>query len=458
MTGGLLQLVATGAQDQYVTSANEMSFWKQTFNRPTNYAMESVRQTFLTKPILDNNGRTSFTCRVGRVADLLSNVYFSFQLPDIYSDSKYRFQWIKNVAQYMIYSYSIRIDTTLIDQGYGEWMDVWNDLTMTTSQRSTFDRMTGNVMEFTNPVALQPKVIIENNQISYVYYPEASGTKPSIRGRRFYVPLPFWFTRNPSLALPLVALQYQNVEITLELRSVEELYQIYDAATDRYYSPQGYRVLPGKNGEVVSIDRFTAYGGNGPRTIDLDGYLECNFVFLDEKERRVVATKSLDYTVERIYRSEHDGVRNIATLDLVLSNPVKELVFITRRSDAYIYNSWANLTGGITEDTTRPILKTAKLLWNGLERFEEKPAAYFNQIQAYQYHTGSPREGIYPYSFGLYPEQTVPTGQFNASKVNRIQLYVTTTDAVEEYVVIVYALYWNVFRVMGGVGAMVFAN
>ncbi len=458
MPGGLLQLVATGIQDQYVTSANEISFWKQTFRRPTNFSMESVRQTFLTKPVLDNNGRTSFTCRVGRVADLLSNVYFSFQLPDIYSDNTYRFQWIKNVAQYMIYSYSIRVDTTLVDQGYGEWMDVWNDLTMTSSQKAVFDRMTGNVLEFTNPVALQPKVIIENNQISYVYYPVASSTQPSIRGRRFFVPLPFWFTKNPSLAFPLVALQYQNVDITLELRSIEELYQIYDSVTNKYYSPQGYRSLPGKSNAVVSIDRFTAFGGNGPRTIDLDAYLECNFVFLDEHERRVVGTQGLDYTIERIYRSEHDGVRSNATLDLVLSNPVKELVFITRRSDSHLYNTWANLTAGNPEDTTRPILQSAKLLWNGLERFEEKPAAYFNQIQSIQYHTGSPREGIYPYSFALYPEKTVPSGQFNASKVNRVQLYVTTTDNTEEYVFIVYAVYWNVFRVMAGSGAMVFAN
>lgn len=458
MAGGLMQLVVTGTQNQYVTSTNELSFWQQNLKRPTNYSMESVKQTFITTPVLDNNGRTSFTCRVGRVADLLANVYFSFQLPDIYSNSEYRFQWIKNIAQYMIYSYSIRVDTALIDQNYGEWMDIWNELTLTASNRDVYNRMTGNVEEFTNPVALNPKVIIENNQISYTYYPEATANKPSIKGRRFFVPLDFWFTKNSSLALPLVALQYQQVEITLELRSLQELYQLYDDATDRYYSPEAYRSLPNKSNIPVSIDNFTAFGGGGPRSIDLDGYLECNYIFLDEHERRLIASKQLDYLVERVYRSEHDGIRSIDTLDLTLSNPVKELVFITRRSDVAKYNTWSNFTGSIVENNMNPILKTAKIIWNGLDRIEEKPAAFFNQIQTMMYHTGSPKEGIYPYSFSLMPEKTIPSGFFNASMVNRIQLYVTMNDVIEEYTVVVYSLYWNVFRIMGGQGGMVFAN
>jgi hypothetical protein len=458
MAGGLMQLVASGAQNQYVSSGNEMSFWQQNFRRPTNYSMESVRQTFITKPVLEYGGRSTFTCRVGRVADLLANVYFSFQLPDIYSDEKYRFQWIKNVAQYMIYSYSIRVDTTLIDQSYGEWMDIWNDLTLPTSKKTTFDRMTGNVQEFTNPVTLNPKVIIENNQISYTYYPTATSNTPSIKGRRFVLPLNFWFTRNTALALPLVAMQYQQVEITLELRGANELYQIYDEVTDLYYSPEGYRAIPGNSDAPVLISNFTRFGGGGPNNIDLDGYLECNYIFLDEHERRMIATKQLDYLIERVYRSDFDGVRSIGTLDLTLSNPVKEIVFITRRGDVAKYNTWSNFTATNPENNAYPILKTAKFIWNGLDRLEEKPAYYFNQIQAFEYHTGSPREGIYPYAFSVLPEKTVPSGFFNASMVSKIQLYVTMNDINEEYEVVVYSLYWNVFRIMGGQGSMVFAN
>lgn len=111
--------------------------------------------------------------------------------------------------------------------------------------------------------------------------------------------------------------------------------------------------------------------------------------------------------------------------------------------------------------TSQIILKTAKILWNGLDRFEEKPYEYFNQVQPYQYHTNSPREGIQVYSFSLYPEKNQPSGAFNASMISKIQLYLTTnapTTPNTQYQVITYATYYNIFRVMSGVGAMLFVN
>lgn len=458
MAGGLMQLVASGAQDQYISASPEFSYFRSVLRKYSNFSMESVRQTFITKPVLETS-TTSYTCRIGRVADLLSTVYLSFQLPDIYSDDTYRFQWIKNLAYHMIDAYSVRVDTQLIDQGYGEWMDIWNELSLSTDKKSGNDRMIGNVDEFTSPKALDLKVIIENNNIRYSYYPVGTASSPSIPGRRFFVPIPFWFSRNPALALPLVALQYQTVDITLEFKSIEQLYQVYDERQDQYVSPATYRErytnVPNLD---VSISKFTRFGGGGPNNIDLDAYLECNFIFLDDAERRTVARQQLDFMIERVYRSFHDGVRAQGTLDLVFANPIKEIIWFTRRSDARTYNTWANFTATIPENPSRPILSTAKMLWNGLERFEEKPAAYFNLIQPYQHHTGSPREGVYAYSFALFPEKHQPSGTFNASAVNKIQMYVTTTGTVDECEFTIYGLYYNIFRVMGGRGDMVFAN
>jgi hypothetical protein len=111
--------------------------------------------------------------------------------------------------------------------------------------------------------------------------------------------------------------------------------------------------------------------------------------------------------------------------------------------------------------TTQIILKTAKVMWNGLDRFEEKSYEYFNQMQPYQYHTNSPRDGVQVYSFSLYPEKNQPSGTFNASMINKIQLYLTMnmpTDTNIEYQSVAYATYYNIFRVMSGMGAMVFVN
>lgn len=454
-----MSLLAVGAQDQYLTMGPDMSYFKQVYRKCTNFSMESVRMSFVTKPMLDST-RASYTCKISRIGDLLQQVYLSFELPDIYSDERYRFRWIKNISNYMLYSYSVRIDTQLIDQRWGEWNDVWNELTLNQEKKYAYDRMSGNVEEFSNPKSLRPLVTIRNNRLYYSYYPQATSTQPSIKRRRMYVPLDFWFTKNPSLALPLVALQYQNVEVTLELRSIEELYQIYDEHTGIYMSPGLFREQPWNANKNVSISRFLTFNGNGPSTIDLNAYLECNFYFLDEAERRSIAATNADFLVERVYRSEQTGIYSQNTIDLVIANPVKEIIWLTRRADANRYNELGNFTAAYPENPNFPILASAKMLWNGMERMEEKPAAYYQLLQPFQHHTSSPRDGIYSYSFAIYPEKIQPSGSFNASMIQKIQLYVTTEkyEHVSEFEIVVYSVYYNIFRVMGGSGGMVFQS
>jgi hypothetical protein len=368
----------------------------------------------------------------------------------------------------MIYSASVRVDTNLVDIQYGEWLDLWNELTLTSSKRDAYNKMTGNIYEFTNPTSLNNRIVITNNWLDYQYYPAYTVVNgvatPSIPSRRFFVPLNFWFTKNPGLALPLVSLQYQKVEITIEFRGIEDLYQVYDTNTGKYYSPIKYRSLY-PNGTDISIGSFLVPGGGGPNAqIDIDAYLDCNFIFLDDDERRQMAADSRDYLVERVFRNDIEGYTNVGVMDLVIQNPVKEIIWIIRRRDVVDYNEWTNFSYNMPYDASQPkqiILKTAKILWNGLDRFEEKPYEFFNQIQPYQYHTSSPRDGVQVFSFSIYPEKTQPSGAFNASMISRIQLYLTMnapTDPNLEYEVVVYSTYYNIFRVMGGTGAMVFAT
>lgn len=460
-----MQLVARGQQDMYLTGSPTMSYFKMVYRNHTNFAMEPIKQTFLTKPVLDRSTHSISTCRIGRNADLLQDVHFAFELPAIYSDGNLRFRWIDKVANYMIYSASVRVDTNVIDIQYGEWLDVWNELTLTQDKREAYDKMTGNVYEFTNPTTLNNRIVITNNWLDYQYYPDYSTLNgaPSIPSRRFYVPLNFWFTKNPGLALPLVSLQYQTIEVSIEFRGIEDLYQVYDNNTGKYYSPSGYRALyPNVD---VSINRFIVPGGGGQSTlIDIDGYLECNYIFLDDDERREIAATSTDYLVDRVYRMETGGFITVGLMDLIMHNPIKEVVWMVRRSDVTTYNEWSNMTYNMPYDGSlgqQNILKTAKIMWNGLDRFEEKPYQYFNQIQPYQHHTSSPRDGVYMYSFSINPEKSQPSGAFNASMISKIQLYLTMNAPASsnvEYDVVAYATYYNIFRVMAGTGAMVFAS
>lgn len=455
-----MSLLAVGAQDEYIHVGPEMSYFRQVYRKCTNFSMESVRMTFQTSPVLEASG-TSYTCRIARVGDLLQQMYLSFELPDIYSDDDLRFRWIKNIANHMIVSYSVRLDSVLIDQKWGEWMDIWNELTLTQEKKWAYDRMSGNVEEFTNPKSLMPLVRVVNNRLYYSTYPVSEGPdRPSIRRRRLYVPLDFWFCKNPSLALPLIGLQYQNVEVTIELRRVEELYQVFDRATGMHMSPAKFRSFPRNAGKDVSISRFLTFAGAGTRrsTIDLNAYIDCNFYFLDEAERRKIAATNADYLVERVYRSSQEGILTNTTVDLKIANPVKETVWAMRRTDANEYNEWANYTAAYPENPNFPILASAKIMWNGLERMEEKPAAYFQYLQPYQHHTSSPRDGIYSYSYAIYPEKVQPSGTFNATAIQKIQMYFTTETYpdVQEYEVMIYTVYYNIFRIFGGSGNMAF--
>ena len=469
MAGGVMQLVksdgsgGSGAQMEYLIGNPEISFFKTVYRRHTNFSMESVRQTFLTKPVLELNTRGSFTCRINRVADLLKEVYLCFTLPAIYSTDKHRFQWIENFAKYAIYNDSVKLDTQTIDQRYGEWMDIWSELSISSDKKNIYDKMSANTSEVSSPLVRTKKITIRNNKLIYQYYPVGVTGSPSIPQSKYFIPLDFWFTKEPGLALPLIALQYQNLDITIEFRSLVELCQIYDHTAEKYmsiptYNEQSYNTPVVFGQFLYPTNLIPLSFGN---TVDLEAYLECNFIYLDTDERVQLAKNNTDYLIDRVYRIEQGGIYKQATIDLTLQNPIKELIWLTRRSDAILYNDWSNFTNRLPSDRMYPIMKSARLLWNGMERFEEKDKQYFNLVQPYMHHTRGPREGIYVYSFSLNPEKNQPSGAFNASMIDRIQLYVTNEDlesgSTYDYEYVVYAVYNNIFRVMSGMGGMVFA-
>jgi len=461
-----MQLLNTGAQDQYLVVSPEMSYFKQVYKRHTNFAMQSVRVEFQTKVYLDNSQR-DFTCKIDRYGDLLKDVTLCLTLPEIYSDDTFRFRWVKNLSKYLLYEYAVSLDSQEIDRRWGEWMDVWNELALSYDQKLAMNSLTGNVDAVNNPVANTPMVTVKNNRLYYSIYPVSSGSSSqSIASKRIFIPLDFWFTKNASLALPLVALQYSTPTIRVRLRAVEDLYQVWDTGLAMYVSPAKYNTdhPPAAGASPISLSKFTKYGGGGPSTIDLNGYVECNYVFLDTAERTFVATTGADYLVERVTKIEETGISTPYTSTLTLNNPVKELIWIYRRSDAKQYNDWGNFTTAQPENSALSPLLEANMIWNGLSRLDEKPGEYFNLLQPTQHHTSVPRSGIYSYSFALYPEKTQPSGTFNASVINTVQLVSKLNPYAEslgnttsEYDLTVYALQYNVFRVMAGNGGMVFA-
>lgn len=472
MAGGLLQLIAVGQQNAYITENPEISFYKYVYKRHTNFAMESIQLTFNTNPVLSPTILSGgYYCKVGRYGDLLSELYFCFTLPDIYSSEKYKFRWVENVGNLFIRKATVTIGGIIIDNITGEWFNIWNELILSTND--SHDILIGNVQELINPKLNNPRIGIKNNRFYYSFYPSSSkdqGGIPSINSRKIYIPLNFWFNKNPSLALPLLRLQYSEVYINIEPEISERLYQVYSSDLEKYVSPTYYNEL---YNERININTFT-------KDISLNPYIEANFIFLANDERNsILLAPRLLYLVEQLEISTEQRTLSSAdssiTINLNIHKPTKEIIWTIRRDDYYKFNENNNYTASIPEDKSKGILNKGTIIWNRTNaRFDEKNADYFNMIQPYQHHTNVPKQGIYCYSFALHPEKEQPTGSYNASVIDTSLLLYINGDYnnneinnkliafnknpyMFDYLIRVYSISYNVFEIVGGSCGMKFA-
>ena len=463
MGGGELQLLIYGAQDILLKGNPSVSFFKKVFKTHTNFSMESIALP-MNRTDANIYSPTTLTVKIDRNGDLVNYLYLAFTLPDIISNSAYNFRWIKNFAEAMIDNYSITIGGSLIEKNYGENLHVQHELSMNTDKRKIYDKMTGNTDEFTNP----EKFVYETQGISNIplryrigsTYPAAvddNGNQTggiSINARKMYIPLKFWFNKEIGTSLPLIALQYSDTYINIELRPINELYKllynqggIYD-----YFAPDV------NNPEHMLGSFVTNMNGNyllNPFALDMKFSLEVNYVFLDTLERSYFAYKPLEYLVEQTTRLEFDGLNTNSVNELVLQNPCKEITWFLRRNDVLLRNDWFNFG-----DNGQFIMQQAKFLFNGVDRFDYKDNIYFNYVQPFQHHTAINQDGIYVYSFALLPEEYAPSGSCNMSRVNKLQIAMqirSPNDMTYAYDLIVYVTNNNFLKIQSGLAGVVFA-
>jgi hypothetical protein len=479
MGGGLLQLVLSGQQDQYIIHNPQLSYFKYAYKKHTNFSMESIPLSFTTKPLMFPNGDQSFyICNINRHGDLLSNLYFCFTLPAIYSADKYKFRWVENIGNMLIKKATVNIGGVVIDSLTGEWLSIWNELSL--KDNGSYNRLIGNVPELISPTISTPRIGIKNNKFYYTFYPFSTAGKgpPSINSKTLYVPLNFWFTRNPALALPLLKLQLSDIYVTIWTNSSEDLYQVYSDIVDTYVSPKYYNILHNDN---ININTFAS-------TIDLNAYIDANYIFLANAERDslILMTnytdaenkKGMQYIVEQISTTTETKVsaKSSARVDIELNNHrhTKEIIWTVRRDDYQKYNIFNNYTASQRYNEYSKIIKSAEIIWNNTNSRIAKDADYFSYLQPYQHHTNVPRSGIYCYSFALFPEKVNPTGSYNGAVVKttlRLEVdgqyknedineklrLLKKSEYEFDYLVNVYCITMNVFEIIGGQGSMKFS-
>jgi hypothetical protein len=446
-----MQLVAYGAQDVYLTGNPQITFFKAIYRRHTNFSLESIEQTF--------SGTVGFgkkvTCTVSRNGDLINRMYLRVQMPAIkeMGTTASMARWIDSVGHALINTVEIEIGGQKIDKHYGEWLHIWNELTQTPGHAVGYNNLIGNHPAFTVPRKADSAQVTAVGDISV-----DEGT--------LYIPLQFWFCRNPGLALPLIALQYHEVKINFEFRALDDLV-VYEA------------------------DTYSVDGGLGA-TLFVD------YVYLDTDERRRFAQVTHEYLIEQLQFTGSESIpsnqKNVK-LKLNFNHPCKELIWTVRDNknvsnkvlaaagapvDWDFFNYAVNdantptgmMTGSIATGGAggndlvsvsalyggiNPVT-TAKLQLNAHDRFSQRDGKYFNQVQPLQHHTASPPVGINLYSFALKPEEHQPSGSCNMSRIDNATLQLELAEMPDGAQVSVYATNYNVLRIMSGMGGLAYAS
>jgi hypothetical protein len=322
MGGGLMQLVAYGAQDVYLTGNPQITFWKVSYRRHTNFAMESIEQTF--------NGQADFgrrvTCTISRNGDLCYRTYLQVTLPEInqqMQNTSGNFQqgvyarWLDFPGEQLISQVEVEIGGQRIDRQYGDWMHIWNQLTLTSEQQRGYYKMVGNTTQLTfitDPSFNDVDGPCESNAPRQVCAPRNALPETTL-----YVPFQFWYCRNPGLALPLIALQYHEVKINLDIRPIDEC--LWAVGSLNCTTGSG-KVTTAYNQSLVAASLYVDY------------------VFLDTDERRRMAQNPHEYLIEQLQFTGDESVGSSSNkIKLNFNHPVKELVWVVQPDENVDYCS-----------------------------------------------------------------------------------------------------------------------
>ena len=302
-----MQLVAYGAQDVYLTGNPQITFWKVTYRRYTNFAMESIEQTF--------NGQADFgrrvTCTLARNGDLAYRTYLQVTLPEINQNLAKFARWLDFPGEQLIAQVEVEIGGQRIDRQYGDWMHIWNQLTLSKEQERGYYKMVGNTTQLT--YITDPKFADVDGPCDSSAPRQVCAPRNALPETTLYVPFQFWYCRNPGLALPLIALQYHEVRVNLDIRPIDECLWAVNSLSCEANSSANMKATSAYNQSLVAASLYVDY------------------VFLDTDERRRMAQNPHEYLIEQLQFTGDESVGSSSNkIKLNFNHPCKELIWVVQ--------------------------------------------------------------------------------------------------------------------------------
>ena len=361
MTGGLLNIVSYGNQNVILNGNPKKTFFKATYSKYTNFGMQKFRIDFTGQRSLRLTTDSTFTFYVPRYADLLMDTYVVVTLPTIWSPiyppnptcfvkdwAPYEFRWIENLGTQMIKEIRISVGGQTLQVLTGKYLLALVQRDFSGAKRTLYDDMTGNTADLNDPGNSNGRINMYPNAY-YTTLPQ--GSEPSIRSRRLYIPINAWFTLSSKMAFPLIALQYNQLQIDVTMRPINDLYTIRDVMDSANGWPT---VRPNYTNEYMQLYRFlqsppsvslaaTDYNNNAQSEWNADIHLISTYAFLSNDEAKTFAANEQKYLIKSAYEWNFENVTGSHRVWLENTlGMVSSWMFFFQRSDINLRNQWSN--------------------------------------------------------------------------------------------------------------------
>jgi hypothetical protein len=495
MAGGLLNIISEGSNNVILTGSPTKTFFNVTYSKYTNFGLQKFRLDYEGTRDLRTTDDSTFKFKIKRYAELLMDTYLVLTLPDIWSPihnptsntgnkwAPYEFKWINDIGTHMIREVVISCGSVTLQKYSGEYLAAMVERDFNAEKKELFNQMSGNVVEFNDPASAYGR---SNSYPSAFFTNNVAGAEPSIRGRAIYVPINAWFTLDSRCAFPLVSLQYAELEISITIRPIQELYQLRDV----YDEPNSFPyVQPDFNREEHQMYRFLQSPpsvyldaknyGNKTNVWNADVHLLSTYCFLSKDEAQLFAAKDQVYLIKDVFKYDFHNVTGSKRVKIMSNGMVSSWMFYLQRNDVNMRNEWSNYTNwpyrippldidnapkilptndpfGPTDnddivtvgpqldldgqntglfytrdfavDNQKNILVSMGILLNGEYRENSLTHGVFDYVEKYTRTHGNAKEGLYCYNFCLNtnPLEYQPSGALNTSKFKLIEFEIVT--------------------------------
>jgi len=479
-----MNLVGIGNENIIINGNPKKTYFKATYNKHTNFGLQRFRIDFEGARVLNFTTPTVLEFKIPRYAELLHDTYICVTLPHIYSPIvydgtaelgrnliPYEFRWIEDLGAHMITEIEIKSGGTTLAQYSGEYLSCIKERDFSNAKKDLWNKMTGNVPELNDPANANGNVNVYPNSM----FIDESGVEPSIRSRKIYIPIEAFFCDSSKLALPLVALQYQEISIKVTFRPTYQLYSINninDVITDTCIS---YRISPNPNEINNQLWRFLqppqdvaaseSFYNQTRNDWNSDVHLIGTYIFLGNDERRQFAAQPHKILIKQVKETDYLGMSGSKIVEVESRDLISNYMFRLRRSDALMRNEWSNYTNwayngvlpqALTEElplldnneipnpnnfhitgkigeyayNQKDILVNLGLVMGGVYRENVLDSGIYNYVEKYMRTTGNAKDGLYCYNFCLNSNKRLyqPSGAMNVNRFAQISLEFNTVE------------------------------